>query len=44
MEYYCAVDGNGVRHDIEQRPELCQGSVEYVAPQEYMVCSQALML
>ena len=37
LEYYCAVDGNGVRHDIDQRPELSQGSVEYIAPQEYMV-------
>ena len=39
LEYYCAVDGNGVRHDIDQRPELSQGSVEYIAPQEYMVRS-----
>ena len=37
LEYYCAVDGNGVRHDIDQRPELSRGSVEYIAPQEYMV-------
>ncbi len=40
MEYYCAVDSNGVRHDIDQRPELRSGSVEYIAPQEYMVSSQ----
>ena len=39
MEYYCAVDNNGVRHDIDQRPELRSGSVEYIAPQEYMVRS-----
>ena len=37
LEYYCALDGNGIRHDIDQRPELRQGSVEYIAPQEYMV-------
>ena len=43
MEYYCSVDNNGVRLDIEQRPELRQGSVEYIAPQEYMVSSQALL-
>lgn len=41
IEYYCAVDGSGVRHDIQQRPELTQGSVEYIAPQEYMVSLSA---
>lgn len=43
MEYYCSVDNNGVRLDIDQRPELRQGSVEYIAPQEYMVSFQALL-
>ncbi len=38
VDYYCMLDNNGVRHDIDQRPELSQGSVEYIAPQEYMVC------
>lgn len=37
MEYYCQTDANGVRHDIDKRPELTCGSVEYLAPQEYMV-------
>ena len=36
-EYFCATDGQGKRLDHHQRPELSQGSVEFVAPQEYMV-------
>ena len=37
MDYFCALDQNGQRHDIGNHPELTQGSVEYLAPQEYMV-------
>ena len=37
MEYYSPLDHDGQRQDLEQRPELRSGSVEYVAPQEYMV-------
>ena len=37
MEYFCATDANGVRHDLAQHPELTTGSVEYLAPTEYMV-------
>ena len=37
VEYYCALDASGRRLDHEQRPELSHGSVEYVAPAEYMV-------
>lgn len=37
VEYFCALDANGRRLDHDQRPELCGGSVEYVAPAEYMV-------
>ncbi|ONK66293.1 uncharacterized protein A4U43_C06F6200 [Asparagus officinalis] len=36
-EYLCGLDANGRRHDIYQRPELSKGSVEFVAPTEYMV-------
>ncbi|XP_072957641.1 protein transport protein SEC24 A-like isoform X1 [Typha angustifolia] len=36
-EYYCALDATGRRCDADQRPELSKGSVEFVAPTEYMV-------
>ncbi|KAH7679271.1 protein transport protein SEC24 protein [Dioscorea alata] len=36
-EYFCALDATGRRCDMDQRPELCQGSVEIIAPTEYMV-------
>ena len=39
-EYFCGTDGQGKRLDYHQRPELSQGSVEFIAPQEYMVTSQ----
>jgi protein transport protein SEC24 len=35
--YYCHLDSTGQRTDRNQRPELCNGSVELVAPSEYMV-------
>jgi len=34
--YYCPLDDNGVRKDYFRRPELLHGSVEFIAPQEYM--------
>lgn len=37
IEYFCALDENGRRRDADERPELSCGSVEYVAPTEYMV-------
>lgn len=35
-EYYSPLEGN-TRKDINERPELTRGTVEVVAPQEYMV-------
>ncbi|CAI5956655.1 unnamed protein product [Closterium sp. NIES-64] len=36
-DYYCNLDSTGRRTDWQQRPELSRGSVEFVAPVEYMV-------
>ncbi|KAL3030245.1 hypothetical protein AAZX31_03G209100 [Glycine max] len=36
-EYYAQLDATGKRVDINQRPELTKGTVEFVAPAEYMV-------
>ena len=37
VEYFCTLDANGRRRDMDERPELSLGTVEYVAPAEYMV-------
>ena len=37
MEYCPTLDAQGRCVDDDTRPELCRGSVEFVAPQEYMV-------
>lgn len=36
-EYFCSLDANGRRYDMDQRPELSKGSVDFVASTEYMV-------
>ena len=33
--YFCEIDHNGYRRDHNERPELCRGVVEFVAPSEY---------
>jgi len=35
--YFASLDESGKRMDRFQRPELCKGAVEYIAPGEYMV-------
>ena len=34
-DYFCEIDHNGNRRDQNERPELCHGVVEFVAPAEY---------
>ncbi|KAL7126656.1 hypothetical protein ABFS83_14G202200 [Erythranthe nasuta] len=36
-EYFAPVDASGRRVDLDQRPELLKGNVEFIAPAEYMV-------
>ena len=43
IEYFSPLDHDGVRQDIASRPELNGGSVEYIAPKEYMVSTHALI-
>ncbi|KAJ4964766.1 hypothetical protein NE237_016615 [Protea cynaroides] len=36
-EYHCNVGPDGRRRDADERPELCRGTVEFVATKEFMV-------
>ncbi|VWU52519.1 protein transport protein Sec24A, partial [Hepatocystis sp. ex Piliocolobus tephrosceles] len=35
--YYVPLDEKGKRKDLFQRPELCTGSVDFIAPSDYMI-------
>ena len=37
-DYHCNLGPDGRRRDADERPELCRGTVEFVASKEYMVC------
>jgi len=37
QDYFSPIDTNGRRFDMDQRPELSRGCVEFIAPSEYMV-------
>ncbi|KAJ8766677.1 hypothetical protein K2173_004501 [Erythroxylum novogranatense] len=36
-DYHCNLGPDGRRRDVDERPELCRGMVEFVATKEYMV-------
>lgn len=36
-DYFCNLGPDGRRRDADERPELCRGTVEFVATKEYMV-------
>ncbi|CAH9127236.1 unnamed protein product [Cuscuta epithymum] len=36
-DYHCNLGPDGRRRDADERPELCQGTVEFIATKEYMV-------
>ncbi|KAL2539649.1 Protein transport protein Sec24-like [Abeliophyllum distichum] len=36
-DYHCNLGPDGRRRDADERPELCKGTVEFVASKEYMV-------
>lgn len=38
-DYLCNLGPDGRRRDSGERPELCKGTVEFVASKEYMVCN-----
>ena len=36
-DYQCNLGPDGKRRDADERPELCRGTVDFVATKEYMV-------
>ena len=43
-EYHCNLGPDGRRRDADERPELCKGTVEFVATKEYMVSILVLVM
>ncbi|CAM0950023.1 unnamed protein product [Alopecurus aequalis] len=37
-EYLCNLGPDGRRRDADDRPELCRGTVEFIASKEFLVC------
>lgn len=42
-DYHCNLGPDGRRRDADDRPELCRGTVEFVASKEYMVSLSAII-
>lgn len=36
-DYHCNLGPDGRRRDADEKPELCKGTVEFVATKEFMV-------
>lgn len=36
-DYHCNLGPDGRRRDVDERPELCRGTVEFIASKEFMV-------
>lgn len=36
-DYHCNLGPDGRRRDADEKPELCRGTVEFVATKEFMV-------
>lgn len=42
-DYHCNLGPDGRRRDADERPELCRGTVEFVASKEYMVSAMCFL-
>lgn len=43
-DYQCNLGPDGRRRDADERPELCRGTVEFVATKEYMVSYRNILI